>query len=161
MNSKYMNIIELKEREDISGNVKLSRIYIQFQELLKELRKRELSEKVIDFVNQSIEDLNSTILTGDDLRKSVKRKQTEIINLLVKELKIVPKHYYRNLWYIFTVPFVFLGFHIGRDTGGLLGIVMGIVMTILFVFLMVYVLGAGLDKKAFKEGRQLEVDLKY
>ena len=159
-----MNIIELKEREDISGNVKLSRIYIQFQELLKELRKRELSEKVIDFVNQRIEDLNATILTGDDLRKSVKRKQTEIINLLVKELKIVPKHYYRNFWIIISGPIgVFFGFpifHIGRDTGGLLVIVMGIAMAILFAFLMGYVF-VGLDKKAFKEGRQLEVDLKY
>jgi len=36
-----MNIIEPKERSDISEDVKLSRIYTQFQKLIKELKERE------------------------------------------------------------------------------------------------------------------------
>jgi len=154
-----MIIIELKEREGISENVKLARIYTQFQELLKELRKRELPEKIIDVVNQKIEGLNSIILTGNELGKLVKQKQTEIIKLLEKELKIVPKNHYRNLWLV-----------LGMSVFGLpIGVVYGVIlnnMGMLAIGLPIGMaigigLGAVLDKKAVKEGRQLEMEIQY
>jgi len=124
-----MSIIELKEKEDISENLKLNRIYIQFQELLKEVRKRELPHRIIEFVNQDIEEINSTSLIGNELRKLVKQKQTKIIKLLEKELKIVPKGYYKKLWLGLVNP------AIGSA------------------------LGSRMDKKAFEEGRQLDVKI--
>ena len=154
-----VNIIELKEREDIFENVKLSQIYAQFRELLKELKRRELPPEIIKSVNQGIEDINSSCFTGNELRKFVKQKQTEILNLLEKELKIVPKNHYQNLWLalgmcVFGVP---LGVAFGASLGNMgllgIGIPIGLVLGI--------AVGLGMDKKAFKEGRQLEVEIKY
>jgi len=153
-----MSIIELKEREDISENVKLSRIYIQFQELMRELRKKELPHKIIEFVNQDIEDINSTSFTGNELRKLVKQKQEKILKLLEKELKIVPKEYYQTLWLalgmVFGLP---LGVVFGASLGnmGLLGIGLPIGLAIGSV------LGLRMDHKASEEGRQLDVKIKY
>jgi hypothetical protein len=154
-----MSIIELEEKEGITENVKLNRIYVQFQEFLKELRKKELPHKIIEFVNQDIEDLNSTSLLGNELRKLVKQKQEKIIKLLEKELKIVPKDYYQNFWLalgmcVFGIP---LGVVLGTslENMGLLGIGIPIGLAIGSV------LGSRMDKKASEEGRQLDVKIKY
>jgi predicted RND superfamily exporter protein len=154
-----MNIIELKERQNISDDIKLNRIYVQFGELLKELAKKDLPLKIIDSINQDIEEINSTSLTNNELIKLVKLKQTKIIKIVEKELKIVPKNYYRNLWLalglsVFGLPIgVALGLSIGNM--GLLGMGLPIGMVIGIV------VGTGMDKKASEEGRQLDVEIKY
>jgi len=154
-----MNIIELKERENISDDIKLSRIYVQLGELLKSLKKKELTPEIIKSINRDIEELNSSSLTSNELIKLVKLKQTKIIKVVEKELKIVPKNYYRNLWLIlgmsvFGIP---IGVTFGTSVGnmGLLGIGLPIGMGIGIV------VGSGMDKKAFKEGRQLDIEIKY
>ena len=89
----------------------------------------------------------------------LKQKRFKIIKLLEKELKIVPKNYYRNLWFIvgmsvFGLP---LGVAFGISIGnlGLLGIGLPIGMVIGIA------VGSGMDKKAHKEGRQLNIEIKY
>ena len=153
-----MSIIELKERQNISDNMKLSRIYDQLGELLKELKKKELPHKIIQSVNQDIEELNNTTHTGNELRKLVKQKQTKIIKLVEKELKITPKNYYRSLWFVLGMSLVSgIGVCFGISIGkmGLLGIGVPIGMVIGIA------VGAAMDKKAFEEGRQLDVEIKY
>ena len=88
-----------------------------------------MPHRIIEFVNQDIEEINSTSLIGNELRKLVKQKQTKIIKLLEKELKIVPKGYYKKLWLGLVNP------AIGSA------------------------LGSRMDKKAFEEGRQLDVKI--
>lgn len=153
-----MNIVEPKERQDLSGSIKLSRIYDQLAELLKELKKKELPHKVIESVNQDIEELNSTPLTGIELRRLVKQKQTKIINLVEKELKITPKNHYRSLWFILGISFgsgigVCFGIIIGNMGLSGIGIPIGMVIGM--------AVGSAMDKKAFEEGRQLDVEIKY
>ena len=153
-----MNIIEIKERQNISDDIKLSRIYNQLGELLKELREKELPPEVIKSINQDIEELNFTILTGIELRRLVKQKQTKIIKLVEKELKITPKNYYRNLWLVLGMSLgsgigVFIATSIGNM--GLLGIGIPIGMVIGIA------VGTAMDKKAFEEGRQLNIEVKY
>lgn len=154
-----MNIIELKERQNISDNIKLSRIYVQLGELLKELKNKELTPEIIKSINHDIEELNSTFLINNELRNLAKRKQTKIIKVVEKELKIVPKNYYRNLWLVvgmsaFGLPIgVAFGLSIGNI--GLLGIGLPIGMGIGIA------IGSGMDKKAFEEGRQLDIEIKY
>lgn len=77
-----MNIIELLKRQDISENIPLNKIYIQFGEFLNELREKKLPNSVIESVNQDIAELNSTTLTGNDLKKLVKKKQTENLKMV-------------------------------------------------------------------------------
>src|SRR5690606_9015613 len=92
-----MRIIELKNKNN-SEDIKLNQIYNQFNALLKELRKRKLPDSIVQSINKEVEELNSSTLIGTDLRKLIKTKQTAIIRLVEKELKIVPKNYYRTLW---------------------------------------------------------------
>lgn len=153
-----MNIVEPKERLDLSGNIKLSRIYVQLEKLLKELKKIELPHKIIESINQDIEELNSTTLTGIELRRLVKQKQTKIINLVEKELKITSKNYYRNLWFV-------LGMSLGSGIGVSFGIIIGNMglfgIGIPIGMVIGLAVGTAMDKKAFEEGRQLAVEIKY
>jgi len=154
-----MTTLELKERQDIATDSKLSKLYNQFAVLLSELRKHKLSPKIITTINESIEILNASSLTGDAVRKLVKQKQTEILKQVEKEHKIVPKNYYRNLWMLlgisaFGVPIgVAFGLSIGNI--GLLGVGLPIGMGIGIA------VGTGMDKKALKEERQLDIEIKY
>lgn len=153
-----MNIKELDKKQVISSDKKLSEIYHQFEELLNELKKRTLPENVITLVNESIDQINSSILTGKQLTKFIKQKQTLILQQIEKQLKIVPRNYYRNLWMLFGftafgLPIgVVLGLSIGNI--GLLGIGLPIGMVIGLA------VGTSLDKKALTEGRQLNIEIK-
>jgi len=134
----------------------LNLTFAQFQKLLSELRKQKLTNEIIEKLNVFIEELNSTHET--EFKKQLKLKQTKIVKLLEKELKIVPKNYYRNIWLAvgmaaFGVP---IGVSFGLSMGnlGLLGLGLPIGMAIGIA------IGTGMDKKAFEEGRQLDVVLK-
>ena len=152
-----MNIIELNEIEGISENIKLNRVYIQFQELLIAIRKKDLPDKIIEIINQDIEDINSTSLINNELRKLIVRKQSKIIDLLNKELKIVPKAFYQN--HLFAL-------------GGCLGVTIGTSFMIsigsytfssggiIIATVVGFTLGRMMDKNALKKGRQLDFKIK-
>ena len=155
-----MEIIELEEKDNIVENAKLKRIYLQFEELLKELRKRELPQNIVESINLEIEDTNSTSHADKKLKKILKQKQTKIIKLLEKELKVVPKNYYRNLWTAMGIAVIGLP----------LGVLLGIIIANNSAYLgggvsigMVIGIGIGFekDKKASKEGRQIDIEIKY
>jgi len=81
----------------------------------------------------------------------------KILKLLEKEMKVVPKNHYRNLW--LAVGMSAIGVPIGLVFGlclgniGLLGTGLPIGMAIGMVF------GSNMDNKAFKEGRQLDMEV--
>ncbi|KGO86987.1 hypothetical protein Q765_08495 [Flavobacterium rivuli WB 3.3-2 = DSM 21788] len=152
-----MNTIELKERNDINDNIKLKNSYTQFGALIAELRKRELPDVVAEYINEEVKSLNE-LPTGVELIKALKKKQTKIIQLVEKQLKVVPKNYYRNLWLAlglsaFGLP---IGVAIALSLGnmGLLGIGFP------FGIAMGLAVGAGMDKKALNEGRQLDIEIR-
>ena len=151
-----MEIKSLAKRTVIEKDEKLNLIFAQFQKLLSELRKQKLTNEIIEKLNVFIEELNSTHET--EFKKQLKLKQTKIVKLLEKELKIVPKNYYRNIW--LAVGMAAFGVRIGVSFGlsmgnlGLLGLGLPIGMAIGIA------IGTGMDKKAFEEGRQLDVVLK-
>ncbi len=95
-----MNLLELHKKENLTENIKLSEVYIQLEELLKELNKKKLSPQVVEHINLEIKELNTSSLTDSRLLKFAKEKRTKIIRLFEKEHKIVPKNYYRNLWLV-------------------------------------------------------------
>ena len=153
-----MTIKELNIRQDISTDNKLNRIYTQFNELLNELRKKELNENVEISINESINNLNSSTLSGTQLTKLVKQKQTAILKQVEKEQKIVPKNYYRTMWMLVGMSGIGLpiGVAFGLSIGniGLLGLGLPIGMAIGLV------IGMSLDKKALNDGRQLNIEIK-
>lgn len=90
---------------------------------------------------------------------SIIKAQTRILRLLEKEMKIVPKNYYRNIW--LSLGMGAFGLPMGVTLGaifqnmGLPGIGLPIGIGI------VIVAGVLKDKKALEEGRQLPISIKY
>lgn len=154
-----MDLIELKHREDTATDIKLNRIYSQLGELLNELSKKELTQNIIESINQDVELLNSSSLIGSDFRKLLKQKQTKILKQVEKDFKIVPQNYYRNLWLAlgmssFGIP-IGVAFGISMGNLGLLGLGLPIGLVIGIA------VGSRMDKKALLEGRQLNLAIKY
>ncbi len=151
-----MNIISLQISADT--NINLKEKVEHFENLLSELRKKELPDALIQSINKAVEEINTASTQETALKNVLRKKQSAIIRMVEKEVKLVPKFYYRNLWMVlgmsaFGIPMgvvfsmslknmAFIG--IGLPIGMAIGIAVGTVM----------------DKKAFEEGRQLDVVIK-
>lgn len=152
-----MKIKDLIKRPTITNNEKLIGPYTQFTELLKVLESKELPEEIINTINNGVDKVNS--VSESELRKQLKKTQTEIIKLIEKELKLVTKNYYRNTWLAvgmaaFGIP---LGVAFGASLGNMafigIGLPIGMVIGI--------AVGTNMDKKALEEERQIDLELKY
>ena len=108
-------------------------------------------------INKDIEELNNLPDTDKNLRSQVRKRQFRIVNLIEKELKIVTKNHYRNTWIAlgmaaFGIPFgVALGASLGNMAFIGIGLPIGMALGM--------ALGSTMDKKAFDEGRQLDLEL--
>ena len=154
-----MKLGALKNRQGIEANKKLFNLYFQFTQLIKELGQKGLPAPLVESINKEINKLNSIDNSAPNLRMSIIKIQTRIIRLLEKEVKIVPKNYYRNIW-------ISLGMAaIGLPLGVVIGLItknMGLLAVGLPIGLAIGIaVGTALDNKALKEGRQLEIDIRY
>ena len=153
---------ELKELNTIqnTNNDKKLRCKFNFLEkLIMELKKRDIPYNIVKIINQYIDEINSFSGSSKDLRKKMYKAKTKILNLLEKELKLVPKNAYRRKWMvlgmsIFGVP---MGAAFGASLGNMaflgIGIAVGMGIGI--------AIGAEMDKKAMEEGRQLDLEIKF
>ncbi|MEQ8926038.1 MAG: hypothetical protein RLO81_09520 [Fulvivirga sp.] len=152
-----MKLQELQRRAELEQDKKYLRAYTQFNQLLAELTKKELPEAILNSINQGIEDINASKEEGKPARKLIRKTQTNILKALEKELKLVPKNHYRNTWLavgmtVFGIP-LGIAFGSSMDSMAYLGVGLPIGMAIGMA------VGASMDKKAFEEGRQLDVDI--
>jgi len=153
-----MEIKELKKRLSLAHNKGLIGSYSQFDKLLMELRKKDLPQEIVNSINKGIDQINSVFESEKELRKQIKKTQSSILKLIEKEHKLVTKNHYLNTWLVvgmvLGVPF---GAAFGTSLGnmGLIGIGIPIGMVVGMA------VGSGMDKKAFEEGRQLDVEIKY
>lgn len=150
-----MEIIELNK---IDSNQKTNNSIEQFKQLIKLLNDKKLPINIVEKINIDVTELNASQLTGNSLMQLIKKKQNKTIRLTEKELKIVPKNYYRNLWMAlgmsaFGLP---LGVAFGLSVGNIgllaIGLPIGLAIGVL--------VGSKLDKKAFESGKQLDIELK-
>lgn len=153
-----MEITNLNSTKDLSDAIKHHAVYIQFEELIKELNTKNLPDRSVIFINKNIKEINSSLFTGKLLLKPIVKKQNKILKFLQKEHYIVSHHYYRNLWMVlgmsvFGVPLGIL-FGFGLENYGLLGIGLPIGLIIGMV------VGVQMDKKAKRENRQLHYEIK-
>ena len=151
-----MNIKEIDKKSDIGKDKKLMRKFSDFEKLINELKKRDVSSEIVNSVNQDIEDINAFMGSNRDLLKQLRKKQSGIIKLIEKELKLVTKNHYRNLWLAvgmaYGIPFGVV-FGISLDNMAFLGIGIPIGMAIGIG------IGTAMDKKALDEGRQLDLEV--
>jgi len=154
-----MEIKELTRRPSIEQDKRLKKSYAIFENLIDELKKKKIPGEILNSINQDIEEINSFSGSNKDLRKRISKSQSNILKLIEKELKLVPKNFYRNRWLAigmsaFGIP---LGVAFGASLGNMaflgIGIPIGMVIGM--------AVGDGMDKKAFEEGRQLNLEIPY
>lgn len=136
---------------------KLMDTFLLFQKLISELQKKEIPDHIIASINEDIQEINHSPLEGNELRKLIKHKQTKVMHILEKGLKLVVKKHYRNLWMVlgmsaFGLPLGIV-FAFSVKNMGLMGIGLPIGMMIGMA------VGNHLDKKAAAEGRQIDLEL--
>lgn len=153
-----MKIKELKEFPNRYQDTKLQTAYAQFNTLLAFLKKEKLSPEMVLFINKGIDEINGAIHSEKELKKQLRKTQTCLLNKMEKDLKLVTKNHYRNLWMAvgmaaFGIP---MGIIFGASLGnmGFIGIGLPIGMVIGIA------VGTSMDKKALEEGRQLDLELK-
>jgi hypothetical protein len=153
--------MKLHELNHQLGNedLKLHEIYALFKKLLIELEKRELPDEIIIVINADIDEINSAATSGIELKKLIKLKLRRILKLLEKKLKLVPKNYYRSMWMVLGM--VVYGLPIGTSFGISLGNMAFIGIGLPMGLAIGIGVGDAMDKKAIKEGRQLDLEVKY
>lgn len=152
-----MELITIKERPEYALNERQNKKSNCFSSLISELRKRPLSEKEVEAINNEIKNINASTGNEKDFMKTLAKSQANILKVIEKESKLVVKNHYRNLWLVlgmsaFGIP-IGVAFGISIGNLGLLGLGFPIGMGIGVA------VGTSLDNKAAKEGRQLDVDL--
>lgn len=154
-----MDVKELNKRDITDGKKRLFNVFDQFDRLLGELRKRNVPEDIVSIINKEIEIINGVTDSEKKLRKQIRNSQTKILRLLEKQLKLVSVNYYRNTWLV--VGMAAFGIPLGAAYGSITGNMAFIGIGLPIGMALGMAVGAGMDKKALKEGRQLDIEIKH
>lgn len=146
--------MEIKDINKIINSKKDKKLIQKINELrrlINELKKKKISTKVINLINLDIININSFVGLDKDLLKLLRKVRFKILKLIKKEQNLITKNFYRNKWLamgmaIFGVPF---GVIFGGRTRNMAFLGIGIPFGM--------AIGTIKDKKAFKEGRQLDM----
>lgn len=144
-----MIIEKLKIRNTIDQDKRLAKAVLKMQNSIEALNKKETPGEVASVINDDIRVLNAFSGTDKEVRKTIRRTHSKILKLVEKELKWVPKNHYRTIW--LAIGLAAFGIPLGAAFSNLgLGIPLGIIFGM--------VVGSQMDKKAKKEGRQLDIE---
>lgn len=119
------------------------------------LEKHPLPKKTIGFINSETQALNK--LHQERIStKLVNKAYSRVLKHVEKEMKLVPKNHYQNLGMLFGMALfgIPLGTTFGINLGNFAFLGMGIPVGMAIGMAV----GAGMDAKAKKEGRQIDVD---
>ncbi|TVZ25234.1 hypothetical protein JM83_0136 [Gillisia sp. Hel_I_86] len=152
-----MELERLKKRTFSKKKNAIIKEYILLEKLVQELQNRELPPEVLVEMNVEIEHLNACLDDHPRFLSKIKSAKMLLLNNIHKNLEIVPKNYYRNLWLA-----------IGMSAFGLpLGIVFSVIWNN-YSFMAIglpigmsigIALGTLLDKQAEENNRQLELEI--
>lgn len=131
--------------------------YVMLQNLLDDLAGRGLTKHIIVQINEQLVALNEQETNYKAWKKQLGKSLTSILNLLEKELSLVPKNHYRNQWMAigmsaFGIP-MGAAFGLALDNMAFIGIGLPLGLTIGMA------VGSQKDKQAATEGRQLNFDI--
>ncbi len=138
-------------------NRRLAQKLERYEKILKETQKHVLNEAVVAYINKEVAYINAHKGPDRFLTRKLWKSQSRILRRLEKDVKIVAKNHYRNMWLAlgmaaFGIPF---GVAIGSALGSMaylsIGLPIGMAIGI--------AIGTNLDQKAAKEGRQIDVEL--
>ena len=152
-----MEIKNLNKNKTLEQDKKLNKLYVSFEKLLDELKRREIPSELVHSINLQIEEVNSFSGQNRGLRKQIRKSRSKVLKLIEKELQLVTKNHYRNMFMALGMAFgVAIGTALGtsNENTSFLSVGIGIGM----------VLGLGVgsakDKKAKENGLQLDLEIK-
>ena len=153
-----MNLIKLVSRPNLPDSSKLQKDFQQLESLSKAIELHSISDRTAVKIAEELSLVNIFPDNHDNLQKTIKKAQAQILKILEKEEKIVSVHHYRKLWMVvgmsaFGLP---IGVAFGMSIGnlGMLGIGLPIGMAIGIG------VGSSLNNKAKLAGRQLAFEVK-
>lgn len=151
-----MDIFKLNRKPEPHDTRKLVKAITMYQKLLDELDQHKLPDDMIEMINSETEAIESSNRIENHLASDIRRVLRRIVRTLVKRFKLVPKNYYRNIWTgigmsAFGIP-IGVSYGLAVDNMAFIGIGIGMGLAIGMA------IGAGMDRKALKEGRQLNID---
>lgn len=152
-----MEIINLIKRDDVMGSKRAIVLYRFFEKLIDELRKRQIPQQVIVSINMEIQSINAYKGTAKSYLRHLEGVRSRLLPILDKRLKLVPRNYYRNFWMVMGIS-VF-GLPIGLIFGNLIGNMGMLAIGLPIGMVLGIVVGDQLDKRAFKSGNQLDVEV--
>lgn len=151
-----MKIIELNNKQNNNQSKKVVKRYSQLERLIIGLKEREITDEIVLAINDEINIINECKETEKDFLCKVKKTKSNILKLIEKELKLVPKSHYQNLWMVYgmiagliiSLILKQFGFENTWNSVGMMlpmGMLFGIVA------------GKNRDEKAQKNGLQLNI----
>ena len=151
-----MEIANLDMLPGLGEDPKLTKQFHALEKLLLALDQRDLPASLVAYINAQVNAINTFSGSPKDRCKLIGKTRRHILQRAEKEAKLVPKNHYRTQWMAlgmstFGIP-LGLVFGFTLDNMGFLAIGIPIGMAIGIA------VGAGMDKKAEAEGRQLDYE---
>lgn len=125
-------------------------------QVLAELRKRDLEAETVERINAHLQRLD--LIEKPLTQNTISRTQSAILRLVERELGLVPRNYYRNIWMsvgmaVFGIPFgVLFGLALHNLSFMAIGFPLGLAIGI--------AVGTAKDQIALREGCQMDVELR-
>lgn len=150
-----MTIAKLIPRAHLPPDSKALSTLLKFEQLIAELNNKDIPDHITQTINTYVDAVNK-IHDGDNaLPKETAKYHQKTLHLVSKELKLVSKHYYRNLW--MSLGIAAFGIPVGMVIGFALGNIGLLAIGFPFGIVIGIVIGAEMDKKAKQEGKQLNI----
>jgi hypothetical protein len=130
-----------------------------FEKLLNELRSRDLPNSIVESINQQVALVHASGIEEKTFAKQLSKSQSQILNQLMKELKIVTKNYYRMTF--MSIGMAGIGIPMGVAFGLAIGNLAFLGIGLPIGLAIGIAIGTAKDKKAADEGKQLDVEIIY
>lgn len=150
-------INHLKHTSLIEESGKLKKRFHQFNHLIEEINKKNIPNESSSQISDWIKDLEKDPGSARLFAINIRRTQSKIIRMLQKEHKIVPKNQFRNTW--MAIGMSAFGIPMGVAFGSALQNMAFLGIGIPIGMVIGMAIGAGMDKKAAEEGRQLDIQI--
>ena len=153
-----MTIKDLVKDPDIDQHKKLNKRFNDFEKLINALKKREIPSEIVNTINRDIDEINAFSGSHKELSNHLSKTQYNLLKLIEKELKLVTKNHYRNMW--MAVGMAAFGISFGVAFGVSLGNMAYIGIGIPIGMAIGIGVGTAMDKKAIDKGNQLDLEFK-
>ena len=152
-----MELEGLKTRTFSEKKSAINKEYTLLEQLVQELQYRELPPEVVVEINAEIARLNAVLDQHSKLFYYVKLVRKKVLKTVYKDLEIVPKNYYRNLWlalgmFVFGLPLgIIFSTFLDNISAFSMGLPIGLAIGI--------AIGASMDKRALENNKQLDLEI--